>query len=47
MLVHATLILPDIHIVKLSSVTSLLLDLLGYFSACENSVTLVGAEDLY
>ena len=36
---------PDFHVVKLSSVTSLLLNLLGYFSACENSVTLVGAED--
>jgi hypothetical protein len=35
----------DIHVVKLGCVSGLLLDLLGYFSAGEDSVTLEGAED--
>ena len=40
-----SLILPDVHIVKLSSVSGLYLDLLGNFSAGEDPVAFEGAED--
>jgi hypothetical protein len=41
---HIPLILPDINVAKLGSVAGLYLDLLGHFSAGEDSVTLEGAE---
>ena len=38
-------ILPDVHVVKLGSISGLYLDILSHFSAGENPVTLEGAED--
>ena len=40
-----SLILPDVHVVKLGRLASLLLDLLGHLSAGIDPVALEGAED--
>ena len=44
---HISLILPDIHIVKLGCIVGLYLDLLSNFSVRIDSVVLESAEDAF